>query len=52
MAAFLNWNVATVNGGTFEAKEGSNAIILNGYGNATMDKGELTIKPPAQLMQE
>ena len=42
-AAFLNWNVATVNGGTFEAKEGSNAIILNGYGNATMDKGELTI---------
>ena len=42
-AAFLNWNVATVNGGTFEANEGSNAIILNGYGNATMDKGELTI---------
>lgn len=42
-AAFLNWNVATVNGGTFDANEGSNAIILNGYGNATMDKGELTI---------
>ena len=42
-AAFLNWNVATVNDGTFEANEGSNAIILNGYGNATMDKGELTI---------
>lgn len=42
-AAFLNWNVATVNDGTFEANKGSNAIILNGYGNATMDKGELTI---------
>ena len=28
-AAFLNWNVATVNGGTFEANEGSQAIILN-----------------------
>lgn len=42
-AAFLNWNVATVNGGTFEANEGSNAIILNGFADSAMDKGELII---------
>ena len=40
-AAFLNWNVATVNGGTFDC--GAQAVILNGYLNDTMDKGELTI---------
>ena len=39
-AAFLNWNVATVNGGTFSSEQN---CILNGYGNATMDKGELKI---------
>ena len=42
-AAFLNWNVATVNGGTFDANEGSNAIILNGFADSAMDKGELII---------
>lgn len=39
-AAFLNWNVATVNGGTFSSDRN---CILNGYGDATMDKGELKI---------
>lgn len=39
-AAFLNWNVATVNGGTFSSEQN---CILNGYGNDTMDKGELKI---------
>lgn len=42
-AAFLNWNVATVNGGTFEANEGSQAIILNGFINSNTDQGKLTI---------
>lgn len=42
-AAFLNWNTATINGGNFEVNDNADAVILNGYGNATMDKGELTI---------
>ncbi|WP_191344555.1 S-layer homology domain-containing protein [Anaerotignum lactatifermentans] len=42
-AAFLNWNTATINGGNFEVNDNAEAVILNGYGNATMDKGELTI---------
>lgn len=42
-AAFLNWNTATINGGNFEVNNNADAVILNGYGNATMDKGELTI---------
>ena len=42
-AAFLNWNVATVNGGTFDAAGASNGVILNGYSNNTMDQGKLTI---------
>lgn len=42
-AAFLNWNTATINGGNFEVNDNAQAVILNGYGNATMDKGELTI---------
>ena len=42
-AAFLNWNVATVNGGTFDAAGASNGVILNGYINGTMDQGKLTI---------
>ena len=42
-AAFLNWNVATVNGGTFDAVGASNGVILNGYINGTMDQGKLTI---------
>lgn len=39
-AAVLNWNVATINNGTFE---GSENVILNGFINDTMDKGELKI---------
>ena len=41
-AALLNWNVATIKGGSFSA-DGGSAVILNGYINDTMDKGELTI---------
>ena len=42
-AAFLNWNVATVNGGTFDAAGASNGVILNGYIDGTRDQGKLTI---------
>ena len=43
-ACLLNWNVATVKGGTFEGTESTHAVILNGYGDDTMDKGQLTIQ--------
>ena len=39
-AAFLNWNVATVKGGDFKS---NGVAILNGYGDDTMDKGQLEI---------
>ena len=42
-ACLLNWNVATVEGGTFEGTDSTNATILNGHVNDTMDKGQLTI---------
>ncbi len=41
-AALPNWNVATIKGGSFST-DGGSAVILNGYINDTMDKGELTI---------
>lgn len=39
-AVFLNWNVATVNGGSFTSDKYG---ILNGGGDETMDQGDLTI---------
>ena len=42
-AVVLNWNVAAIEGGTFLASNEAQAIILNGYADAEMDKGELTI---------
>ena len=42
-AAFLNWNVATVSGGTFSPAAGASAVILNGRIDETMDQGKLTI---------
>ena len=42
-ACLLNWNVATVEGGTFEGTDSTDATILNGHVNDTMDKGQLTI---------
>ena len=39
-AAFLNWNVAAVNGGTFNS-DGN--CILNGGGNPEINQGDLTI---------
>lgn len=41
-AVFLNWNVATVSGGTFNAEQ-ANQVILNGYGDDTMDQGILSV---------
>ena len=43
-AAILNWNVAVIEDGDFTVEDGADAIIVNGYGNDTMDKGVLTIK--------
>ena len=39
-AAVLNWNKATIKGGTFES---SQSCVLNGKIDDSMDKGELTI---------
>lgn len=39
----LNWNVATIAGGTFDASKCTNGVILNGHINDTMDQGQLTI---------
>ena len=41
-SAVLNWNEATISGGTFQVNS-NYAVVLNGYLNDTMDKGELTI---------
>ena len=43
-AAILNWNVAVIEDGDFTVEDGADAIIVNGFGNYTMDKGVLTIK--------
>ncbi len=40
-AAFMNWNIATVNGGTF--KSDKYAVVNSGYGADSADKGQLTI---------
>ncbi len=40
--ALQNWNVATINGGSFESTESS--AVFTGAGNDTMDKGVTTIK--------
>ena len=43
-AALLNWNIATINGGTFTATSEKDAVILNGKLSANnYDKGKLTI---------
>ena len=42
-SAVLNWNVATINGGTFSGEASNIGVILNGFLDNTMDKGELTI---------
>ncbi len=40
--ALQNWNVATINGGSFESTTSS--AVFTGAGNETMDKGVTTIK--------
>ena len=42
-AVVLNWNIANISGGSFEVADSAKSVIANGYGNAEMDKGELTI---------
>ena len=41
--AVLNWNVVEINGGSFTAQDGANAILCNGYLNNTMDKGQMIV---------
>lgn len=41
-AALMNWNEATITGGSFEAN-GAEAVIYNGYADDDMDCGKLTI---------
>ena len=43
-AVVLNWNVAKLNGGVYRAEGATDSIILNGYINDTMDKGQLSVK--------
>lgn len=42
-AAVLNWNETTIDGGTFQANTGAQAVILNGQIDDAMDVGKLTI---------
>lgn len=42
-AALLNWSVAEVSGGTFDATESTHGVILNGMNAGDINKGELTI---------
>lgn len=39
----MNWNEAEISGGTFNGVSGAETVVWNGYGNANMDKGKLTI---------
>ena len=41
--AVLNWNVATISGGSFTVNNSAKSVIANGYLNDTADKGQLTI---------
>lgn len=41
-AALMNWNEATITGGSFKAN-GAEAVIYNGYADDDMDCGKLTI---------
>ena len=41
--AVLNWNVATISGGTFSVSGVGNSVIANGHLNSTADKGQFTI---------
>ena len=42
-AVVLNWNEATIEGGSFTGKAGSSPVIANSYLNSTADKGQLII---------
>ena len=42
-AALLNWNSAEIEGGTFKVDSSSNSVVLNGYADASMDKGSLKV---------
>ena len=51
-AAILNWNEATVSGGTFSVSGVGNSVIANGYLNNTGDKGQLTITGGTFIAQD
>lgn len=42
-ATLMNWNEATITGGSFEANADAEAVIYNGYLDDAMDCGKLTI---------
>lgn len=42
-AVVLNWNEATIEGGSFTGNAGSSPVIANSYLDNTADKGQLTI---------
>lgn len=41
--AVLNWNEATINGGTFTVNNASKSVLANSYGGVPQDSGEMTI---------
>lgn len=41
--AVLNWNKATINGGTFTVNNASKSVLANSYGGVPQDSGEMTI---------
>ena len=41
--AVLNWNEATISGGTFTVNNASTSVLANGYYNETADKGRMTV---------
>ena len=43
-AAVMNWNTATIYGGTYSVATGASAVLSNGYASEPTDVGNLTIK--------
>lgn len=39
-ATVLNWNITEISGGTFESEKN---VLMNGYGNDTLDRGIITV---------
>ena len=43
-AAVMNWNEATIKGGSFSVQESAGSVLVNGSGANTVDQGVLTIE--------